>query len=128
MPMKCNDNPYLTSWTKQEHSLSIIEKLLIELTGYDGKISTEQSLSKDIGLESLDWIDFFIRLENYTRVKLSNKQLNKIFQVAISSPKKENPDIEISLLSKLKVSHIQDFLDQLNQNAKKRIIRNLILQ
>tara|TARA_B100000674_G_scaffold499211_1_gene542832 strand:+ start:5012 stop:6778 length:1767 start_codon:yes stop_codon:yes gene_type:complete len=110
--MKCNDNPYLTSWTKQEHSLSIIEKLIIELTGYDGKISKEQSLSKDIGLESLDWIDFFIRLENYTRVKLSNKQLNKIFQVAISSPKKDNPDIEISLLSKLKVSHIQDFLDQ----------------
>ena len=110
--MKCNDNPHLTSWTKQEHSLSIIEKLLIELTGYDGKISTEQSLSKDIGLESLDWIDFFIRLENYTRVKLSNEQLNKIFQVAISSPKKENPEIEISLLSKLKVSHIQDFLDQ----------------
>ena len=110
--MKCNDNQCLTSWTKQEHSLSIIEKLLIELTGYDGKISTEQSLSKDIGLESLDWIDFFIRLENYTRVKLSNEQLNKIFQVAISSPKKENPEIEISLLSKLKVSHIQDFLDQ----------------
>ncbi len=103
---------FSTSHTGEEHSLSIIQKLLTELTGYDGKISKEHSLSEDIGLESLDWLDFFSRLKNYTRSKLSNKQLNQVIQIALKSSRTEDLQMDTSLLSKLKVSHIQAFLDQ----------------
>ena len=67
--MKINRN-----WTDQEHHLSIIRRLLFELTGYDGKIKVEHSIFKDIGLESLDWIEFFSRLQKLSQANLNKKQ------------------------------------------------------
>ena len=70
--MKINSN-----WTNREHNLGIIRKLLFELTGYDGKIKVEHLIIKDIGLDSLDWIEFFTRLQKLSKSNLGRKELNR---------------------------------------------------
>ncbi len=113
------DNISSINWTNQEHGLSIIQKLLFEITRYDGVIKLEHSISGDLGLESLDWIEFFIKLQKYTKENLSNNQLNKIFQATVETSEYNNSDIEFSLLSRLKVAHVLIFLEhQLHRPLK----------
>ena len=108
--MKSKSNTHKLNWTNQDHILNIIRKILFELTGYDGKIKIEHSISKDLGIESLDWIDFFIKLQNHSGAKLNLEKFNSIFRANPISAKDSFP--EVSLLSRLKVADVLFFLEQ----------------
>ncbi|MEE2923609.1 MAG: hypothetical protein VX619_02410 [bacterium] len=104
--MKINSN-----WTNREHNLGIIRKLLFELTGYDGKIKVEHLIIKDIGLDSLDWIEFFTRLQKLSKSNLGRKELNTFFGDTLASTNDDSYQ-DVSLLSRLKVAHLLTYLEQ----------------
>ena len=54
-------------WEGDEHALSLIQEYIEELTGFEGGISLEDLLVEDIGLDSLDFLELFFKIQTYAR-------------------------------------------------------------
>ena len=98
-------------WEGDEHALSLIQEYIEELTGFEGGISLEDLLVEDIGLDSLDFLELFFKIQTYARRELSNQQLNRLLQAEVRADGTAGSDEQgLSLYSRLRVRHLVGLL------------------
>ena len=62
---------------------------------------------EDVGLDSLDFLELFFKLQTFIRRELSNKQLNRLLTAEVERDQYYDPDHQgISLYSRLRVRHL----------------------
>lgn len=94
-------------WEGEEKAFERIVEYIQELTGFEGEITNEDLLVEDIGLDSLDFLELFFKIQSYIRRELSNKQLNRLLTAEVLSEETSDPDHQgISLYSRLRVRHL----------------------
>lgn len=94
-------------WEGEEKTLQIISEYIRELTGFEGEVTLDDLLIEEIGLDSLDFLELFFKIQTYIRSDLTNQQLNILLHAEITSESSKNSEIEgVSLYSRLRVCHL----------------------
>ncbi len=94
-------------WDGEAKTFERIVGYVEELTGFEGQITPEDLLVEDVGLDSLDFLELFFKIQTYVRRELSNKQMNRILALEVSADSISDPDHQgISLYSRLRIRHL----------------------
>lgn len=94
-------------WEGNQKTFDLIVTYLEELTGFEGSLSIDDLLVEDVGLDSLDFLELFFKIQTYVRSELNNHQLNKLLLAELNSEASSDSKMEgISLYSRLRIRHL----------------------